>query len=129
MKMPPLGTVGQRRSSDSGNKIHTVRQAEAHADRIETEADCYMMQKYLLSWHHLTCYVSRLDVSDEYIEQMTSSKHLIRVSPKPVVRRSIFTTLLDNEGRVLIAQILVQMVIEELRQYRRHAKLVKLLTA
>ena len=86
-------------------------------------------QKFLLSWHHLTCYISSLEVSDEYIEALTDSDTLPDIHPQPVVRRSAPLSLKKEDERVTIANILVQMAIEELKQYKRHRDLVKFLVA
>ena len=85
------------------------------------------MQKYLLSWHNLECYVSRIDITDEYLEAMSNIEDRVLLQEKPLVRRSAPLSLIDEHERVEIAMWIVQMAVAELLQYSRHKAAVECL--
>lgn len=75
-----------------------------------------------MSWHHLDCYFSRMDVKGDYIDQLQDTSHLLKYKP-PRVRRSKTLSFRDDNERVEIGQISARLIIEMLAKYEQAKKL------
>ena len=75
-----------------------------------------------MSWHHLECYFSRMDVTESYVAQLHDTSHLPKHNP-PHVRRSEKLSFRDDSERVAIGQISARIVIDMLAMYKQPQKL------
>ena len=75
-----------------------------------------------MSWHHLECYFSRMDVTETYLAQLSDTRDLPKLEP-PYVRRSKELSLRVDSERVEIGLICARMAIEMLAMYKRPRKL------
>ncbi len=74
------------------------------------------LQNYLVSWHHLTAYFSRLDVSRAYIDALERSDPL---SDRISVRRSHKIDLRNPDARVTLASIFLGSFVANLERFDR----------
>ena len=66
-------------------------------------------------------YVSRLDVTYDYLEQLKrGSKGLQSMAPPPRIRRSQLLNLTKPNDRISLATIAASIAIEQLSQYKRN---------
>ena len=75
-----------------------------------------------MSWHHLECYFSRMDVTEAYVAQLSDTSDLQLHEP-PYVRQSRKLSFRDDSERVQIGEISARMVIEMLAMYKQPKKL------
>ena len=75
-----------------------------------------------MSWHHLECYFSQIDVTKDYVDQLHDTRDLLKHEP-PHVRRSKRLNFRNSRERVEIGQISARLIIEMLAMYRQPKKL------
>lgn len=63
-------------------------------------------------------YVSRFDVTDEYLDQLGLDSTILQALEPPRVRRSRLLNITNTEQRLELAMIAARMVLEELSQYK-----------
>ena len=79
-----------------------------------------MPQSYLISWHGLMAYVSRLDTTHEYLEQLNQKSNLVQKMEPPRIKRSRLLNLTKTQDRIDLATIAARIAIEQLSQYNRN---------
>ena len=79
-----------------------------------------MPQSYLISWHGLMAYVSRLDTTQEYLEQLNRGSSRLQEMAPPRIRRSRILNLTKTQDRLDLAMIAARVAIEQLSQYSRN---------
>ena len=65
-------------------------------------------------------YVSRLDVTGKYLEQMKQSSEGLQSMAPPRIRRSQLLNLTRANDRIALATIAARIAIEQLSQYKRN---------
>lgn len=108
-------------------ETYTVR-AKAHAALIEMLT---LTQTYLLTWHHMECYLSRLEVSQKYIHNLGQDKSKnLQKGPHPLVERSRKFYMKDHKDRRDWMLLAAHVQVEQLSKYERHysSQLVQRLT-
>lgn len=83
------------------------------------------LQAFLISWHHLECYISRLDVSKEYLDKLNNNTTRLQEGPHPLVKRSRSFDLTKSDHRVQFAMLAAHLLIHQMTIYKRHKGLVK----
>lgn len=63
-------------------------------------------------------YVSRFDVTDEYLEQLELDSTLLQALEPPRVRRSRLLNITNTGQRLELAMIAARIVVEQLSQYK-----------
>ena len=79
-----------------------------------------MPQSYLISWHGLMAYVSRLDTTHGYLEQLNQKSTLVQRMEPPRIKRSRLLNLTETQDRIDLATIAARIAIEQLSQYNRN---------
>lgn len=80
-------------------------------------------QEYLVSWHHLNCYISRLNISDVFLDQLIQGDEALK--SHPCVKRSRIFHLKDVEDRLEFAMVVAQLAVERLTMFNRNKALVE----
>jgi len=73
-------------------------------------------QTFLLSWHHLDAYISRLDVSDAYLESLAFDSQTL--DGRPTVKRTHLLSLKDPSERIQLATHTAEILLFLLAQFR-----------
>ena len=82
-------------------------------------------QAYLVSWHHLEYYVSRLDVSKEYLDKLDKDTRRLQEGPRPLIKRSRRFDLTNTDHRVQFGLLVAHLLIHQMTMYGRQKELVK----
>ncbi len=77
-------------------------------------------QTFLISWHHLTGYITRLDVPAGYMPVYHDNLEMPHEPLK--VRRSKMMDLKDPEARVEFLTIVATIALRRLARYSRYAE-------
>lgn len=85
----------------------------------------FALQAYLLSWHHFECYVSRLDVTQEYLDKLDKDTARLQKGPHPLVKRSRKFELTNSDQRLEFALLAAHLLIHQMAMYKRHKELVR----
>ena len=78
------------------------------------------VQSYLISWHGLMAYVSRLDTTHEYLEQLKQGSNRLQEMKPPRVRRSRLLNLTKTQDRIELATLAARIAVEQLSRYTRN---------
>ena len=65
-------------------------------------------------------YVSRLDTTQEYLEQLNQGSSQLQEMEPPRIRRSRLLNLTKTQDRLDLAMIAARVAIEQLSQYKRN---------
>jgi hypothetical protein len=76
----------------------------------------FEFQTFLLSWHHLDAYISRLDVSDAYLESLAFESQ--NVNGRLTVKRTHPLSLKDPSERIQLATHKAEILLFLLAQFR-----------
>ena len=79
-------------------------------------------QSWLISWHHLECYFSKLEVTREYLAQLSDTSGLYTQKP-PILRRSRRYNLRIPADRVEVGLMYARIFLELLGMYHSIQKL------
>ena len=80
----------------------------------------WLAQSYLISWHFLECYITRMEVSEQYLSVLTTNSSKLGVCAGPDVRRSRVYDMKDPDQRIQFAKMAARIAIELLYQYPTH---------
>ena len=84
------------------------------------------LHAYLVSWHHLTAYITRIDAKKSKLDSI--AHELKRTQGEPfVVRRSSMFDMKDAEQRVEFFSTLASLMFAELSRYGSLARQIKAL--
>lgn len=74
-----------------------------------------IIQVYLISWHHVHCYISRLDVPAERLTKLeTGDRHCLQGL---CVKRSVHFDMTDPEHRLQVTEAISKIAIGGLSVY------------
>ena len=65
-------------------------------------------------------YISRLDTTHEYLEQLNQGSSRLQEMEPPRMRRSRLLNLTNTQDRLNLAMIAARVAIEQLSQYKRN---------
>ena len=79
-------------------------------------------QAWLISWHHLECYFTKLEVTRDYLSQLSNTSGLSEREP-PLLRRSRRYNLRIPADRVEVGLMFARILLELLGEYNSTQKL------
>ena len=79
-------------------------------------------QSWLISWHHLECYFTKLEVTRDYLSQLSNTSGLSKQEP-PLLRRSRRYNLRIPADRVEVGLMYARILLELLGEYNSTQKL------
>ena len=100
----------------STQKVQKSRLKTAIADSLPN------VQSWLISWHHLGCYFTKLEVTRDYLSQLSNTSGLSKQTP-PLLRRSRRYNLRIPTDRVEVGLMYARILLELLGEYNSTQKL------
>ena len=107
------------RQYKKGMHKYTVSTQSHESQQDQTKVS----KSYLISWHHLKCYISRFVVTEDYLAHLEDTRELRKQRPTHLQRTGSYNNLRNSEELVEVATITVRIAIEMLSSYNSPATL------
>lgn len=84
--------------------------------------DVHLAQAWLVSWHHLDCYFTRMDVTRDCLTQLSDTS-ILNEQTSPILRRSRWYNLRVPADRLEVGLMFARIILELLGFYNSVVKL------